>query len=82
MKASARHLAAQQRERQPLHVDARMVSARHPTAQPSQDETYGGWRGLGYRGGRDDQTTAKLCQAVNNQLNNACSRGWGVGLHD
>ena len=37
----------------------------------------GGWRG--YRGGRDDQATAKLSQAIGHQRDNAGSRGQGRG---
>ena len=47
----------------------------------SRDETLEGgncgWRG--YRGGRDDQATAKLRQAVGHQWDKADSRGWGRG---
>ena len=39
----------------------------------------GGWRG--YRGGRDDQATAKLRQAVGHQRDNASARGrWRGGM--
>ena len=36
-----------------------------------------GWRG--HRGGRDDQATAKLCQALGHQRDHAVSKGRGRG---